>query len=144
MKKSEIVKLRIDILSGNDSALSLMIGQDGTLGRQGNGTLPADKRTFFGTGDGSVFSKLINMLDEGVFQHAAVYDHPDKSGSPITWSVAFLDKHGSTLVFEFRFGSKTRDTGELLPYFDGFITQAIGLTDNWHAQEKSMIAAAAN
>ena len=38
----------------------------------------------------------------------------------------------------------TRDVGELLPFFDGFITQAMALTDNWYAQEKSAVSTSAS
>lgn len=137
MEKSDLEKLRIDIISGEDSALSIMICRDGTLGRQGSGTLPADKTSVVWTDDGSIFNSLIGMLDDRVFPHAAVYDHPNKSGTPITWSIAFLDSNHNNIVFEFRFGSETRDVGELLPYFDGFITQAVALTDAWYSKEKT-------
>lgn len=140
MKKTEIEKLRIDILSDGESALSMLIGRDGSLGRQGSGKLPADKASVLDSSDGSIFNTLIEMLDERVFPHAAVYDHPHKIGIPITWSIAFLDKEQNTAVFEFRFGSKTADVGELLPFFDGFILQAIALTDSWYAEGKSRIS----
>jgi hypothetical protein len=136
MNKSDIQKFRIDILSGSESALSLMLARDGTLGRQGNGTLPVDKANALGDSDGSTFKTLIDQLDERVFPHADVYDHPHKIGIPITYSIAFLDKHEKTVVFEFRFGSETPDVGELLPYFDGFIAQAVALTDTWYAENK--------
>ena len=76
------------------------------------------------------------MLDERIFPHATVYDHPHKIGLPITCSIAFLDKEQNTAAFEFRFGRKTSDVGELLPFFDGFISQAVALTNDWYAQGK--------
>ena len=137
MKKSAIEKLRIDILSDGESALSMLISRDGTLSRQGNGKIPADKANVLGSSDGSVFNTLIEMLDERVFPHAAVYDHPHKIGVPITWSIAFLDNNQITMVFEFRFGSETADVGELLPFFDGFISQAVALTESWYAEGRA-------
>jgi hypothetical protein len=140
MKKSDIEKFRIDIVSGKVSALSMMLGRDGTLGRQGSGTLPAEEVSVLGNSDGSIFNSLIDMLDERTFPHADVYDHPHKIGAAITYSIVFLGRGNDTLVFEFRFGSETPDVGELLPYFDGFISQAVALTNNWYAEEKSKIA----
>jgi hypothetical protein len=136
MKKSDIEKLRIDIVSGGASALSMMVCRDGTLGRQGSGTLPADEVSVLGMSDGSIFTSLIAMLDDRVFPHADVYDHPHKIGVAITSSIVFLGRGQETVVFEFRFGSETPDVGELLPYFDGFISQAVALTNNWYEQEK--------
>jgi len=140
MKKTDIEKLRIDIVSGSASALSMMLGRDGTIGRQGSGTLPADEASVLGTSDGAIFNSLIGMLDERVFPHADVYDHPHKIGIPITYSIVFLGRGQDTKVFEFRFGSETPDVGELLPYFDGFISQAVALTNDWYAEEKSRIS----
>lgn len=139
MNKADIQKLRIDIISGQDSALSMLLSRDGMIARQGNGTLPADKTTVQGTGDSAIFNTLMGLLDERVFPHADVYDHPHKIGIPITYSIAFLDKLEKAAVFEFRFGSETSDVGELLPFFDGFIAQAVALTNDWYAAEKSRI-----
>ncbi len=136
MNKADIQKCRIDIISGNECALSMLLCRDGTLGRQGSGKLPADKVAVRGMSDGKAFTALIDMLDEKVFPHANVYDHPNKVGLPITYSIAFLGKGEEVAVFEFRFGSETRDVGELLPYFDVFIGQAIALTNDWYEQEK--------
>ena len=109
MKKTDIEKFRIDIVSGNASALSMMICRDGTLGRQGSGKLPADEVSVLGASDGSIFNSLISMLDERICAHADVYDHPNKIGVPITYSIVFLDRYEGTAVFEFRFGSETPD-----------------------------------
>jgi hypothetical protein len=137
MKKADIQKFRIDIVSGGESALSLMLARDGTIGRQGSAKLPADEVSVLGTSDGSIFNSLIGMLDERVFPHADVYDHPNKMGVAIIYSVVFLGSNGDTAVFEFRFGSETPDVGELLPFFDGFIAQAVALSNDWYAEEKS-------
>lgn len=141
MKKQDIQKFRIDIVSGGVSALSMMLGRDGTLGRQGNGTLPADKESVLGSSDGTIFNSLVEMLDDRIFPHADVYDHPNKIGVPITYSIVFLGHGNETAIFEFRFGSETSDVGELLPFFDGFIAQAVALTNDWYAEEKSKILA---
>ncbi|HUX90250.1 MAG TPA: hypothetical protein VMV48_06120 [Gallionellaceae bacterium] len=139
MKKTDIEKFRIDIVSGNLSALSMMLCRDGAIGRQGSGKLPADEVSVLGSSDGSIFNSLIDQLDERVFPHADVYDHPHKIGVPITYSIVFLGQGQDTAVFEFRFGSETPDVGELLPYFDGFISQAVALTNDWYAEEKANI-----
>lgn len=140
MNKSDIQKFRIDIISGQETALSMTVCRDGTLARQGNGLLPADNISVHGSSDGVIFNSLIDILDENIFPHADVYDHPDKTGIPITYSVVFLDSTDNTAVFEFRFGSETADVGELLPFFDGFIARAVSLSDNWYTQEKSKLA----
>jgi len=136
MKISEIEKVRIDIQSEGVSALSLMISRIGEMMRQGSGNFPADEFVADGDIDPNIFLQLIEDLDEGVFPHASVYDHPEKLGQPLTYSIAFLDKQDRTLVFEFRFGTETKDVGDLLPYFETFVSKALILTNDWYLLEK--------
>ncbi len=137
MKKNEIEKFRIDIVCDDKSALSLLMDKEGRVSRQGSGALPADDFSVMSEGDGSIFGALIEALDDQVFDHAGVYDHPDKSGLPITYSVAFLGgSPDDVAVFEFRLGTETREVGELLPYFDQFISKAVMATNEWYLKEK--------
>lgn len=137
MKKPEIQKFRIDILCDDKSALSLLMDREGRVSRQGSGELPADDFSVMSEGDGSIFAALIDALDERVFEHAGVYDHPDKSGLPITYSVAFLGEGEDVAQFEFRLGTETKEVGELLPYFSQFISKAAMATDAWYKAEKA-------
>jgi hypothetical protein len=139
MKKTDIQKFRIDIVCDDKSALSLLLDKDGRVSRQGSGALPADDFSVMSEGDGSIFAALLDALDEQVFDHAGVYDHPDKSGLSITYSVAFLGEEPDVAVFEFRLGTDTKDVGELLPYFDQFISKAVMATNDWYAAEKAKV-----
>jgi len=136
MNLSEVQKLRIDVVSEDKSALYLMIDRDGMISRQGTGNLPMEEFTVTSESDGSVFTQLMEDLDDRMFEHAGVYDHPDKKGTPVVISVAFLDAADETAFFEFRFGTENQDVGELLPFFDKFISHAIQLTDYWYHQER--------
>jgi hypothetical protein len=137
MNKAEIQKLRIDIICDDKSALSLLMDREGRISRQGSGAMPADDFAVVSEGDGSIFAALIEAIDERVFAHAGVYDHPDKSGLPIGYSIAFLGQEPEVAVFEFRLGTETQDVGELLPYFDQIISKAVQATDGWYQAEKA-------
>lgn len=136
MKISDIEKIRIDVQSEGNSALSLMISRVGDMMRQGNGNFPINDYVACSDIDPNIFLQLLEGFDEEVFKVAAVYDHPDKSGQPITYSIAFQDKAEKALVFEFRFGTETQGTGELLPYFESFISKALMLTNDWYKLEE--------
>lgn len=142
MNKAEIQKLRIDIVCDEKSALSLLMDCEGRISRQGSGAMPADDFAVMSEGDGSIFAALIAAIDERVFAHSGLYDHPDKSGLPISYSIAFLGKEPEVSVFEFRLGTETKDVGELLPYFDQIISKAVQATDAWYQAEKARAAAA--
>lgn len=138
MKKTAIQKLRIDIICDDKSALSLLMDRDGRVSRQGSGGLPVDDFAVMSEGDGSIFAALVDALDDPVFEHSGIYDHPDKSGLPITYSIAFLGGSPEEVsVFEFRLGTETKDVGELLPYFSQFISKAVAATDDWYQAEKA-------
>lgn len=136
MKKNDIQKLRIDIVCDDKSALSLLMDREGRVSRQGSGSMPADEFSVMSEGDGSIFSALVDALDDQVFEHAGVYDHPDKAGLPITYSIAFLGEEPDVAVFEFRLGTETKDVGDLLPYFDQLISNAVMATNEWYKAEK--------
>lgn len=136
MKLSDVEKIRIDVQSEGVSALSLMISRIGDMMRQGNGSFPVNEYVACSDIDPNIFTQLIEDFDEEVFKFASVYDHPEKTGQPITYSIAFLDKEENTLIFEFRFGTETESVGELLPYFEGFISKALLLTNDWYALEE--------
>lgn len=134
MKLAEIQKLRIDLISGEESALNILMDRDGKMSRQGSGHLPAESFTLSAETDGAVFQQLISLLDDKVFDYAGVYDHPEKLGTPVVVSVAFQDDKADSRFFEFRFGTENQDVGELLPYFDQFIGQALQLTEDWYRE----------
>ncbi len=137
MNKTQIQKIRIDIISNDQSALFMLMDRNGKISRQGSGTLPADDFAVMSDNDGSIFEALVNALDDQVFAHAGVYDHPNKLGQPITYSIAFLGEEPDVAVFEFRVGTETENVGELLPYFDQFISKAVMATNGWYEAEKS-------
>ncbi|HEA26172.1 MAG TPA: hypothetical protein ENH92_03535 [Ectothiorhodospiraceae bacterium] len=140
MNKTTIQKIRIDIISNEQSALSILMDHEGRISRQGSGTLPADEFEVMSNNDGSIFSALIDAIDEKVFEHAGIYNHPDKTGQPITYSIAFLGEEPDISVFEFRLGTETEDVGELMPYFDQFISKAVLATNQWYEAEKARAA----
>ena len=132
MKKEQVEQIRIDVKSDGESVLSMLIHKDGTLNRQGNGSLPPVKVAALGMTDGHVFRTLLDQLDERAFDHAGIYDHPEKPGRQLNYSVVFLGEKPLLRVFEFRVGSGTQNIGELLPYFNQFIINAVSLTDAWY------------
>lgn len=138
MNKQDIQRLRIDIICDGQSALSMLLDRDGRISRQGTGNLPSDEFAVISENDGSIFSSLIDALDERVFEYAGVYDHPNKRGLPITYSVAFMGAQESDVAFfEFRLGTETGDVGELLPFFTQFISKTEAATQQWYAAEKA-------
>lgn len=137
MNKEQIQKVRIDIVCDDQSVLSMLLDKEGQISRQGSGVIPVDEFSVVSENDGSIFAALIDALDEQVFAHAGVYDHPNKAGQAITYSVAFQGEGDEVAFFEFRLGTETEDVGDLLPYFDQFISKAVMATNGWYEKEKA-------
>jgi hypothetical protein len=137
MTKDEIQKIRMDIEADGQSVLSLMICRDGSVGRLGNGALPPHKASVMGMTDGSEFRQLMETIDERIFALLGIFDHPNKQGMPIKYSIAFLGDEPNFRVFEFRLGLENKDVGDLLPHFDGLIKQAVALTENWYEKARA-------
>lgn len=135
MNKADIQQIRIDIECSGESALSMMLHRDGTLGRSGNGSLPRDGFTCMGMSDGSAFLTLIDSLAVEVFPHAGAYEIKDKKGAHVRYAIGFLGDNYQILAgFEFQLGLDNRDAGNLVSYFDGFIQHAVSLTEDWHKE----------
>jgi hypothetical protein len=132
--KDEIQKIRFDIEADGQSALSMALDRDGTIARQGNGDIPARKQSVLGMSDGSVFRQLIEIIDEGVLDKQGIFDHPNKQGMPIKYTIAFLGPQPNVRYFEFRLGTESKDVGDLLPYFDNLIQTAVRNTESWFVQ----------
>ena len=136
MIKSVIQKIRVDIQSDGESALSLLMDKDGMIKRQGNGVLPIDKTEVVAKTEGELFSQVISLVDENIMPFADVYDHPNKQGIPLIISVVFMQSEDEVKAFEFRLGSETKDVGDLFPFFDQFIAQTVKITQKWYDNER--------
>lgn len=130
--KKDIEQIRIDVESEGQSALSMLIHKDGTLNRQGNGNFPTVNVAAIGMTDGAIFRKLVDELDEKIFERAGIYDHPNKLGQQIRYSLALIGQKPKIKVIEFRIGLENTDVGDLLPYVDRFINTAAKLTNEWY------------
>ena len=134
--KSEIEEIRIDITAGEESALSMQLCRDGTVGRRGSGQVPAIPTVVLGMCDVNWFLQLVEGLDDRVLSRPGVYDLPDKKGLVVTYTVVFLGGKVSerSVLAGFRFiaGSESGANGSLLPYFDNFVGKAVQLTEQWY------------
>jgi hypothetical protein len=132
MNKCDVQKIRIDIEADGQSALSMMLCRDGTIGRQGNGALPPHKTSVIGLTDGTESQHFMAHVDEDVFLRQGIFDHPNKQGMPVKYTIVFLGEEPNFCMFEFRMGLENKDVGELLPYFDSLIKRAAALTESWY------------
>jgi hypothetical protein len=137
MKKSQIEIVRIDITPQGQSALSMLLHKDGTINRQGNGDLPPVKIAAVGMTDGAQFRTLIEKIDPDLMQESLQYKHPQPSGMPITYKIAFLGKQPLMRQYVLDFGLDNDDVHQLVKYFDHFIKLAKTSTDEFYSKAMS-------
>jgi hypothetical protein len=131
MKKSELQGIVVYVTSGLESALAMLMHRDGTVNRQGDGSLPRIRHLVIGMTDGTFFRQAVDLLDERVLDHAGVFDHRDKFGVPLNYKIIFAgDNHVAT--FSFSLGTESKNVGDILPYLDGYIKRLVLLTDDWY------------
>jgi hypothetical protein len=134
--KNEIENVLISIKSNDEILLNIKLSKDGFIGRQGNGDFPAINISTIVQTDGEIFKSLVSSLDDQVFNLANIYDHPDKSGIPITYTITFVGQKPDYKNFGFRVGTETKNVGDLLPYFEKFIVLTVKLTDAIYSQSR--------
>ena len=138
MTKDEIDEIRIDIESGGQAALSMAIHRDGTLGRQGSGSIPMTEPAILGMTDGRYFTQIMELVYEEVFQHAGAYDYPEKHGVPVSYSLAFFgpasadSNDRSAVAFRVAIGTDHQDVHPIVKYVDTLSTKAVAITQPWY------------
>ncbi|HTL82388.1 MAG TPA: hypothetical protein VL651_11820 [Bacteroidia bacterium] len=133
--KDMIEQIRIDVSCDGQSAISMLLHKDGTLNRQGDGNIPANRKTATAKTDGKLFRDLVNALDEKIFEHAGSYDFKEKKGMPVIYRVVFLGAKPNLRAFEFRLGSESEvENSGLYAYLDRFVMKAVKGSEEWWQQ----------
>ncbi len=134
MKKSQIESIRIDITSQGQSALSILLHQDGTINRQGNGDLPPIKVAAMGMSDGSAFKKLVDLIpdEDPLLDESLEYKHPDLKGQPIEYKIIFMGQKPLMRQYHLYFGLENNEVHQIVKYFDHFVMNAKRLTEEMY------------
>jgi hypothetical protein len=132
--KDSIIQIVIDIDVESESILSMRIHKDGTLQRKGNGNIPPIGIAAIGMTDGGVFRKLIDLLHEGILQHAGTYEQIEQTGTPVTYRIVFMGEKPNFRILEFRISSDSDNCGVIFKYMVGYVQAAIQWTDKWYHQ----------
>jgi hypothetical protein len=131
MKKEEVLEIRIEMTINMQTALFIVLGKDGSLARQGNGNREILKERYLSESDESLFIKLMETIEEDLFDHFGVYDMPEKDGDPCRLSVVFKNEK-EVKGFEFYYGYKSKHG----PHVDvlKLVEEAVNLTEGWYQE----------
>jgi len=115
--------------------LFVLLAQDGTVNRLGDGSVDcSDRDMFIGRSAEPLFTQFMVSVDPAIFAQAGSYDVPKKEGKVCELSLLFgLKNSDSSEGFQFRYGSDSQGPPKEIREL---VIKAVGLTDGWHAKQK--------
>ncbi len=122
---------------GENQVLFILLAEDGSINRKGDGTTNCvDNDFFIGITNDKLFEQLKPYITEEMneFLHSS-YDIPEKKGRICNLKILFKSGEIETGV-EFKYGELSQGPPSI---FRNFAIKAIELTDEWHQQQKQMI-----
>lgn len=132
---SEFDKALVTLKINNDTALFILLAEDGTVNRMGDGSLTnTDREMFIGLNREPLFARFIARITPEMLQHQGAYELPNRQGADCELTL-LLGYRGSerSAGFKFIYGSESqgpaREIGELVRY-------AAELTTPWHEEQK--------
>jgi hypothetical protein len=132
---SEFDKALVTLKVNNDTALFMLLAEDGTVNRMGDGsTTNTDREMFIGRHPEPLFARFISRITPDLLEHQGAYDLPNRKGANCELTL-LLGYRGSerSAGFKFIYGSESqgppREIAELVRY-------AAELTTPWHEAQK--------
>ena len=130
-KASRVAAFTISLEIEKQPALFILLGEDGSINRMGNGsTENAERELFIGKVDPAIFKSVRSHLTKGMLRSLGQgYEAPTPRGSSCELTITFKFKDGSSNGIAFRYGSESegppQDVAE-------FVTAAVRQTDPWY------------
>jgi hypothetical protein len=132
---SEFDKALITLKINKDTALFILIAEDGTVNRMGDGSLSsANADVFIGINREPLFSRFVARITPEMLVQQGAYDVPNRKGAECELTI-LLGYRGSerSAGFKFVYGAESqgppREIAELVRY-------AAELTAPWHEEQK--------
>lgn len=127
----------IELNIGEESAFALLMYEDGTINRRGNGEFPLDKNFFMGVQKDSLLKKLGKTITDDLLDHFdRSYDYKIKEGQicQLEMTIFLADKR---YAVRYIYGSESEGPPkEVMDY----VWNAIRITDPWHQKQIEMIS----
>jgi hypothetical protein len=133
----EYVMTTITLKVGDDTSLAILLHNDGTINRNGDGTINIDKTLFMGITNKAIFNELMKYVTEDFKKFLGkIYDVPDKQGKICSIEIV-IAKANEGNEMKFIYGSDS--AGPPKPVAD-FVEAAISITDPWFYEQQKKLA----
>lgn len=138
---SDFDKALITLKINKDTALFILLAEDGTVNRMGDGSISSrNEDMFIGVSKKPLFNRFVARITPEMLKQQGAYDLPNRKGAGCELTL-LLGYRGSERVagFKFVYGAESQgpphEIAELIRY-------AVELTAPWHEEQKRAVKAA--
>jgi hypothetical protein len=128
---AEIKAIFLSLEVGGEKTLFILLSEDGTINRMGNGQLsyPDRESLYMGRTTEPLFAKLRSHLTDDMLRYMGRYDAPKKVGEVCCFKIGLQFADGSANGFEIDYGSESDGRPQELV---DFLHAALDVTDPWY------------
>ena len=140
-KVADVHTIGVSLDINAEPSLFLLLSADGSINRQGSGTLKNKNRDLFiGKTDPAIFESVRSHLTEAMLQRLLghTFQSQNPRGAPCKLDVRFFFKDGTSAgAFTFLYGSESE--GPPSDVTD-FVRAAVSETESWYQQQLRMVS----
>lgn len=127
-------KALVTLKINGDTALFILLAEDGTVNRMGNGSLASDHDMYIGRQPEPLFARFIGRITPQLLEHQGAYELPNRAGAHCELTL-LLGSRGSnrSAGFKYIYGSESQGPP---PEIADLIRYAVELTKPWYEQQK--------
>ena len=133
-------KALVTLKINGDTALFILLAEDGTVNRMGNGSLTnSDHEMYIGRQPEPLFARFIDRITPQMLEHQGAYELPNRVGAncELTLLLGYRDSKRSA-GFKFIYGSESQGPP---PEIVELVRYAAEVTTPWHEQQKRIAKA---
>lgn len=128
---ADIKAIFVSLEVGGEKTLFILLSDDGTINRMGNGQLSyGDRKHFYiGRTREPLFSKLRSHLTDDMLRYMGRYNLPEKLGEICCFKIGLQFADGRSSGFEINYGSESAGPPQELV---DFLQAALEVTNPWY------------
>lgn len=130
INKQAIHRILIKWTVEEETIISLMLSQNGSINRIGSGESTGGKMAM-GRTEEPIFQQLLEALPEDWLTNTGRYTLPDPKGKLAQLTIALESSHEEETGFEFTYGTQSDGPPEDMVEY---VEYAIALTDEWYEE----------
>jgi len=136
LDKEQVVTALISLKVEDKTSLFILLCADGTINRQGVGSATRfEGDLFIGRTQEPLFEEFMRSVENEMFQHAGLYDVPDKVGERCHLKI-LLESKEEMSGWEFIYGAQSQGPPEEITHM---VKEAVRLTDPWFRAQQEMV-----